>query len=643
MVHTAIIAFGLIFLMFFLKECGNKEVTENVDTTKKVEAKVETNKEIETKEVNISKDGKVLTLIKPEIALEKKKVPIEEVELILNDEEKQKIVMDVVSQTELESQNINKEDKEALKSKVIAEIKPELTVQLLTIEQTKAKELAVQKDKAEKLAKIEEEEQQEEAKAEAVIVTSDEIAKVETKAKADEITKNDKLAKENPQLKTTIATMLNIAEEATVKAKAEHDADELQIQGLISQKDKLQSKLNVELENERVLIRENSKLKEKIAKLLDIAEKATTQAQAEQIEKSKKMQKLLSEYKALKSDLKDKLRKEQSLVRNNSRLKDKITKLLSIAEQATIKAQADDDAKSKKMQELVTEQKALKAELKAELRDNRALIKENSHLKNKIAKLLSIAEKATIEAQSENGSDPKEMKTLLLQQKELTSKLNQQNSLMDENYKLKETITKLLAIAEQATTKAQAEDSEKAKKMQTLLSQQQKLTAKLDNHELIKDENSKLKDSIRRLLEIAEKATNKARIEDEIKAKEMQSLSSENSVLRSEIANLSALVKDAITTAKEITDEMKLSKELESGLKATIAKLLSIAEEATTKAVAEHDIKVKEMQGLLAKQKNLESNLTSQIESKELLAEENANLQAILASLLLQYHVQQLL
>ncbi|HIM94967.1 MAG TPA: hypothetical protein EYM49_08080, partial [Campylobacterales bacterium] len=348
MIQTAIIAFGLIFLMFFLKECGNKEVTENVDTTKKVEAKVETNKEIETKEVNISKDGKVLTLIKPEIALEKKKVPIEEVELILNDEDKQKIVMNVVSQIELENQDIDREDKEALKAKVIAEIKPELTVQLLVIEQTKVKELAVQKDKAEKLTKIEEAEQQEKTKAEAIIVASDEIAKVETKAKVDEITKNDKLAKENPQLKTTIATMLKIAEEATVKAKAEHDADELQIQGLISQKDKLQSKLNVELENERVLIRENSKLNEKIAKLLDIAEKATTQAQAEQSEKSKKMQKLLSEYKALKSDLKDKLRKEQSLVRNNSRLKDKITKLLSIAEQATIKAQADDDAKSKK-------------------------------------------------------------------------------------------------------------------------------------------------------------------------------------------------------------------------------------------------------------------------------------------------------
>ena len=601
MVHTAIIAFGLIFLMFYLKECGNKEITENVDTTKEVKTK----ESIESKEINISKNEKVITLIKSETTLEKTQVPITEVELILDENEKNKVVMDVVSQIELENKSITDEEKKKLKAELINEIRPELSMELLTLEKAKAKKIVSEKSKEEK---------------------------------SDTEIKHDNLPKEESEVK--VATAVKVDTE--VKSE-DNTKQQIAVQGLVSQDNTTNSKEN------KNLSRENDRLKNKIAQLLTIAQRATIKAKSEHDAETQKMQNLVTEQKSLKAELKSELRNEQSLMRNNSELQNKITKLLYIAETATVKVKAEHDAESKKMQDLIDEQNRLKANFKNETRNDRDLTKENSELKEKISKLLAIAEKATIKAQAEDEAEAKEIKTLLLQQKELSSKIDNQESLIGENSKLKETINKLLAIAEKATEKALAEDSEKSKEMQTLLSQQKELTSKLSNQKLLKGENSKLKDTITRLLAIAEKATIQAQAEDTVKTKEMQSLS--------------LLAKDATSTAKDIITEVKSSKELEakeiqsllshqkdlesnltselekekalegevSTLKGKIAELLSIAEKATTKAEAQHNGEKQEFQTLLSQKGDLEGNLTAELEKEKALKEENLRLQEALA------------
>ena len=604
MVHTAIIAFGLIFLMFYLKECGNKEITENVDTTKEVKTK----ESIESKEINISKNEKVITLIKSETTLEKTQVPITEVELILDENEKNKVVMDVVSQIELENKSITDEEKKKLKAELINEIRPELSMELLTLEKAKAKKIVSEKSKEEK--------------------SNTEI-------------KHDNLPKEESEVK--VATAVKVDTE--VKSE-DNTKQQIAVQGLVSQDNTTNSKEN------KNLSRENDRLKNKIAQLLTIAQRATIKAKSEHDAETQKMQNLVTEQKSLKAELKSELRNEQSLMRNNSELQNKITKLLYIAETATVKVKAEHDAESKKMQDLIDEQNRLKANFKNETRNDRDLTKENSELKEKISKLLAIAEKATIKAQAEDEAEAKEIKTLLLQQKELSSKIDNQESLIGENSKLKETINKLLAIAEKATEKALAEDSEKSKEMQTLLSQQKELTSKLSNQKLLKGENSKLKDTITRLLAIAEKATTQAQAEDTVKTKEMQSLS--------------LLAKDATSTAKDIITEVKSSKELEakeiqsllshqkdlesnitaelekekaltvevSTLKGKIAELLSIAEKATSKAEAQHNGEKQEFQTLLSQKGDLEGNLTAELEKEKALEGEVSTLKGKIAELL---------
>ena len=275
------------------------------------------------------------------------------------------------------------------------------------------------------------------------------------------------------------------------------------------------------------------------------------------------MQSLLSQKNDLESNLTANVEKEKVLEEKVSALKDKINQLLLIAAQATGKAQAEHNAEMKEMQSLLSQKKDLESNLTANLEKEKVLKEEVSNLKGKISELLSIAEKATIKATDEHDAEVKEMQTLLSQQKALESNL----------------------------------------------------TTELESQKLLVDVNLKLTEKLDEKKSLEENLTNRL---EEIQAK-VATLETEK--IEAQKANEERESRD-----KEDAQALDAQKHKNSELKGKITELLAIAEKATTQAQAEHDIDIKEMQGLLSQTKSLESNLTSQLESKELLEASNLKL-----------------
>ena len=127
------------------------------------------------------------------------------------------------------------------------------------------------------------------------------------------------------------------------------------------------------------------------------------------------------------------------------------------------------------------------------------------------------------------------------------------------------------------------------------------LTTQMEKITLLKEEKDKVEKKVAKLLTV-----------DKIKT--FDSLLSTQESLEANLSN-------------EIEKE-SLLKDKNKALHSTIDKMLKIAEDATTQATKEHDDDMKEYQGLLSKYKNLEENLSSEIEKENILIEERANLQS---------------
>ncbi|RUM73573.1 MAG: hypothetical protein DSZ11_05570, partial [Sulfurovum sp.] len=339
MIHTAMIAFGLIFLMFFLKECGNKEI------------KVKDNKEIK-----ISQE---------ESSLNNTKTSIKDIELILNEKEKHQVIMEVVSQIEIENKSAIDREHISLKDKLIKEIRPELKIKLTALAKAEAEKLAQAKAEAEKLAqaKAEAEKETKVSTPSKTIKSEENIEIAMLMAQPTKTDKHKALQKENAQLKEKINKLLEIAKKATKQAQLEDNITSEKIQSIMTQNSNLrlllkdatstakeatkeiqllkglESNLTAELEKEKLLKEQNHNLNNNVTELLFVEENLTktlkeTQAKLKTLEaqKSEEMQTLLSNKNNLESNLTVELEKEKLLKEENENLTAKITGLLSMVE-----------------------------------------------------------------------------------------------------------------------------------------------------------------------------------------------------------------------------------------------------------------------------------------------------------------------
>jgi len=461
-------------------------------------------------------------------------------------------------------EDLNLEKEKALEKSLL--LKEELEARIENEKRLKEenKELALKIEKLIAIAeeaskKIDEEDKESNAELQTLISIKENLEENLTL----ELEKEKKLKANNDELAMKISELLAIAEDATLAVEAEHNVTEVKIQGLLSQKDNLEK-------NVTHLKTVNSELGSKISDLLLIAQEGVEKAEAENNVTLSEMQALLSSKNILEGNV-------TTLQNTNNELGAKISELLTLAEEGTLKAEAEHNATVKEIEALNS--------AKAKLETDVATLKEtNSELGKKISDLLLIAEDGVTKAEAAYAKEQQEIQGLLTIKESLEENLtlteNNDKKLLEDNKALQAKISELLTLTEEATAKQEAEE----KKIASLLTEEN--TLKVTNQELAK--------KITDLLSIAEEGTAKA---EKVFASEKQSL-------------------------LETQENLKHLEEEKSTLTARISELLASEKEKTEKVKLEET----KIQGLLSTKESLESNLTAELEKEKLLAEENAKL-----------------
>ena len=344
----------------------------------------------------------------------------------------------------------------------------------------------------------------------------------------------------NDELGAKISELLAIAEEGTAKAEAEQNASIAEMQGLLSTKESLETNLTTELENEKRLKETNTELSRKISELLAIAEEGTAKAQAAYEAEQQEIQGLLSTKESLEANLTAKEGDDKHLVEENIALQAKIAELLNIAKKATQEATAEQEAEKEKMQLLLSEEETLKA--------------TNTELAGKITDLLSIAEEGTQKAETAYATE----------KQGLLSTQENAKHLEEENAELNTKIAELLAIAKEATEKASAEQDAKNQEFQALLSSkesiEENLTTEVEHEQLLKEENTKLQEELATLLKEKEEAKAKEEAERLAAEKEAEEKAAAEKAEAEKLAAEQAAKAEEEAKAKEEADRLAVEK-----------------------------------------------------------------------------------
>ncbi|MCK4442430.1 MAG: hypothetical protein KAU90_10515, partial [Sulfurovaceae bacterium] len=416
-----------------------------------------------------------------------------------------------------------------------------------------------------------------------------------------------------------------------LKAKSEN-----QINGL---------KLNLNKEKE-----EENKLKEKITKILNELKIKETKLQD--------FNKLSSEYKKLEANLTSELKSKEFLLAEKvdltnqiklakinlknqksqyeeriKKLKETIVKMLTVAKEDSIKARMEYNSS---VQEIQAKHEQLEQNLSIELERELSIISEKAELEDKIKSL----------------------------EQNITTQIDDKSQLLNRINKLKATVVKMLTIAKEKSQEASVEYNKTIQNFTSIQkSLEQNLSAELEKEKLLANEKAKLEDKIKSLeqnvtTQIDEKSQLSNRI-DKLKATvvKMLTIAKEKSqeasveynktvqhftsIQKSLEQNLSAeiekkklladekvtlednikLLEQNITT--QIDEKSQLSNKIDK-LKATVAKMLTIAKEKSQEALVEYN---KTIQHFTSKQKSLEQNLSVELGKEKLLADEKAKLE----------------
>ncbi len=340
-----------------------------------------------------------------------------------------------------------------------------------------------------------------------------------------------KLNTTNGELAGKIVELLSIAEEGTKKIESSYASEKQEMQGLLSIKESLEANLTAELEKEKLLAEENSKLKE--------------QLEAEHNTSVSEMQGLLSIKESLEANLTAELEKEKLLAEENSKLKEQL--------------EAEHNASVSEMQGLLSIKESLEANLTAELEKEKLLAEENSKLKEQL--------------EAEHNTSVSEMQGLLSIKESLEENVSK---LKATNSELAGKIAELLSIVEEGTKKVEASYASEKQEIQGLLSTKKSLeanlTEELEKEKFLAEENDKLKNQLALLLEAkakeeakqlaAQKEAEEKAAEEKAKAEAKAKEEAERLVAQKEAEEKAAKEEEAKAkeAEKKLTDAFSLTK-----------------------------------------------------------------------------------
>ncbi len=635
MVQTAIIAFILIGMMFFLENSGEKE--EKIEH-KKVES---SNAIVEDEEIVSEKHHLV-----DEVQVEKEETPLRKI--VIHKPLKIHRDMNFTQKSIVELNHIKDVELTTYYPKPKEEIEKSADVSKVVEDINTTKPTPV-KEKREKI--------EEPVKAPEVVTPKDIEVKSATQISDSSIKDKPVISETNVTLPTVSKTQnvkITIPKVPEVKSLEEFESNSKMLKLYHKEqqlKEEAQSEVNLLKKKLTVELEKESALKAQLENINRLAKQGELQARAYEENKKEEISTLVSEKEELKSNLITHIQHEKELELKSIELKHRMANMLEIAKEATQKGEAELKAKELKISSLLSTQKSLDENL---TKEDSELEKLKDELSQKELQLTSLESNLTIHTQHE---------------KELES----------ERIELKHRIANMLEIAKEATQKGEAELKAKELKISSLLSTQKSLDENLTKEdselEKLKDELSQkelqltslesnltihtqhekeleserieLKHRIANMLEIAKEATQKG--EAELKAKELK-ISSLLSTQKSLEENLTKEDSELAKLKEELSQKELQLKSLESnltaqnenravlekdneGLKAKIANMLIVAKEATQKG--EEALKAKELKisSLLSTQKSLEENLTKEDSELAKLKEELSQKELQLTSL----------
>jgi outer membrane protein OmpA-like peptidoglycan-associated protein len=247
---------------------------------------------------------------------------------------------------------------------------------------------------------------------------------------------------------------------------------EKELQLLQSQKQSLEANLTTKLESEKLLKEENSKLETKITEMLSIAKEATAKAQTEHKAEKRELQLLQSQKQSLEANLTAELEQKKALSDKNNELQTKVAELLSVEDRVKSKCKA-------KEQELLTQKKSLEKNLTTELKKEKSLSEENSKLQEELKNKKSLERKLADELKKERLATASALKLL----EELKAQKEEANRVAIEAKAKAEELERERAKTEQiAKKRAEAQRLAKAKEEAKKLEEQ-----KLKEEQLAKE------------------------------------------------------------------------------------------------------------------------------------------------------------
>ncbi len=250
------------------------------------------------------------------------------------------------------------------------------------------------------------------------------------------------LAEENVGLNAKIAELLTIAKEATEKATAVQEQKNQEFQGLLSTKESLEANLTAELESEKLLSEENTKLKEQLALLLE--EKAAAEkAEAERV----------AAEEAAKAEAEEKAKEEAERLAAKKAAEEK-----AAAEKAEAKA-----ASEKAEAERIAAEEAAKAEAKAKEEAERLAAEKAAEAKAAAEK--AEAERVAAEEAAKAEAKAKEEADRLAAEKAAEEKAAAEKAEAEAKAAAEKAEAERIAAEEEAKAQAESKAKEAEKKL----------------------------------------------------------------------------------------------------------------------------------------------------------------------------------
>ena len=420
-------------------------------------------------------------------------------------------------------------------------------------------------------------------------------------------------------LEAQLAKVNKLAKQGELQARAYEENKKREIQNLENEKKLLKEKLATDSGNQKELESKNSELQGKIDKLLAIAKEGTSKAQ-------KELDALLLEKKSLEENLTKQGDHEKSLALQ-------LAKVNKLAEQGELQARAYEENKKREIETLASENKSLEANLTKTSEHEKAL-------ESQLAKVNKLAEQGELQARAYEENKKREIETLEGDKKSLEENLttlNQENEkLALENDAFQSKIDELLLIgeheqvleaqlakvnklAEQGELQARAYEENKKREIVSLKTMTKSLEENLSTlsqeNEKLSVSNSEFQKKMDTLLSISEEERNEVR-------KKYDALLSEKKQLEENLTTYSQL-----EGKLKAIEEKKVSLTQENEVAQTkIANLVLKLKEAADKVTAVTESENQEVQGLLSATKILESDLTAEKEREKNLELENQKL-----------------